>query len=80
MSSLNTANNQGVILGLQTIDNEAPRLRYDIDVLLLKDPDTFNLLLIALMELKGQNVEWEIDDDYIVTKDNKMSYYKLAGI
>ena len=78
MSILDKAYKDGVVVGLRDVADVAPRL--DIDVLLLNHPDTFNLLLIALMELKGGDVPWTIDDGFKVKKDDKMSYYQLAGI
>ncbi|MCJ1284989.1 hypothetical protein MMC26_004326 [Xylographa opegraphella] len=78
MSILDQAHKDGVVVGLRDVAGVAPRL--DIDVLLLDHPDTFNLLLIALMELKAESLPWEVDDGFKVDKANKMSYFKLAGI
>ena len=78
MDKLEKAHEEGTVLGLQDVAGVTSRL--DIDVLLLKHPETFNLFLIALMELKIEDVTWDIDDDYKVTKKDKMSYYKLAGL
>ncbi|MCJ1439065.1 hypothetical protein MMC27_008456 [Xylographa pallens] len=79
MSILDQAHEDGVVVGLRDVTGSvAPRL--DIDVLLLKHPDTFNLLLIALMELKAEAVPWKIDDAFKVDKAHKMSYFQLAGI
>ncbi|MCJ1400073.1 hypothetical protein MMC11_003276 [Xylographa trunciseda] len=78
MSILDSAHNDGVVVGLRDVAGVAPRL--DIDVLILNHPDTFNLLLIALMELKAEALPWEIDAVFKVDKANKMSYFQLAGI
>ena len=78
MDILDQAHDQGAVVGLRDVAGVAPRL--DIDVLLLKHPDTFNLLLIALMELKAEALPWKIDDGFKVDKANKMSYFQLAGI
>lgn len=77
MSLLDKAHKDGVVVGLKEVAGVAPRL--DIDVLLLTKPKVFNLLLIALMELKGDPVTWAIDDDFKVPRSDKMSYFKLAG-
>ena len=78
MDFLDEAHKRGVVVGLRDVAGVAPRL--DIDVLLLNHADTFNLLLIALMELKAENLPWEIDDGFKVKKADKMSYFQLAGI
>lgn len=77
MDNLNQAHKDGVVLGLKEVAQVTPR--QDIDVLLRYHPDTFNLLLIALLELKGQDVPWTIPDDFKVTASDKLSYYQIAG-
>lgn len=78
MGILDIAHGDGLVVGLEGVSGVLPRT--EIDVLLLKHPNIFNLLLIALMELKGEEVPWEIDKNFKVTKADKMSYYQLAGI
>ncbi|KAF4627308.1 hypothetical protein G7Y89_g10846 [Cudoniella acicularis] len=66
MDALKKAQQDGVVIGLAKVANVAPRL--DIDVLLLNEPDTFNLFLLALINIQK--------------KDPKdiMGYYQIAGI
>jgi hypothetical protein len=70
MTDLNTAVAQGLATGLPGF-GIVPR--QDIDVLLSKEPDCFNLFLLALRELQaekpGQPPQWT----------EKMSFYQLAG-
>ncbi|KAH6664723.1 hypothetical protein B0J14DRAFT_706472 [Halenospora varia] len=66
MEALKKAQQEGVILGLRDVANVIPRL--DIDVLLLNEPDTFNLFLLALSSIQTKKPE-EI-----------MGYYQVAGI
>jgi tyrosinase len=70
MTDLNTAINKGLVTGLPGF-GIVPR--QDIDVLLLKEPDSFNLFVLALRELQaekaGQPPQWQ----------DKMSFYQLAG-
>lgn len=70
MTDLNTAVAQGLVTGLPGF-GVVPR--QDIDTLLLKEPDSFNLFLLALRELQnekpGQSPQWR----------EKMSFYQLAG-
>ncbi|KAJ4248373.1 hypothetical protein NW762_012703 [Fusarium torreyae] len=78
MDKLNQAHQQGVVLGLRDVAGVGERL--DIDVMLMKQPDTFNLFLIALMELQGKRVPWKIDPDYSFTSEDIMSWFQIAGI
>ncbi|KAF9772953.1 hypothetical protein IL306_009291 [Fusarium sp. DS 682] len=78
MEKLNQAHEKGVVLGLHEVAGVAERL--DIDVMLMTQPDTFNLFLIALMELKGMKVTWDIPSDYSFTPEDKMSWFQIAGI
>lgn len=70
MTDLNTAVAQGLVTGLPAF-GIVPR--QDIDTLLLKEQDCFNLFLLALRELQtekpGQPPEWK----------DKMSFYQMAG-
>lgn len=66
MEALKKAQQEGVILGLRDVANVIPRL--DIDVLLLNEPDTFNLFLLALSSIQTKKPE-EI-----------MGYYQVAGL
>jgi hypothetical protein len=71
MTDLNTAVSRGLATGVQGF-GVVPRL--DIDVLLQREPDSFNLFVLALRELQqekpGQNPPlWQ----------DKMSFYQLAG-
>lgn len=75
--SLDEAHQKGLVVGLKDVNGVKERL--DIDVLMLKYPDTFNLLILALLELKGETVPWKIDPDFVVKKTDKMSYHQIAG-
>lgn len=60
------AQQTGVVLGLGGVSGVVARL--DIDELLLKKPDTFNLFLLALRDLQ---------EDPDTTKP--MGYFQIAG-
>lgn len=77
MDKLNEAHDKGVVLGLRDVAGVGERL--DIDVMLTTQPDTFNLFLIAMMELQGQNPLGSTPDPSFKSKD-KMSYFQLAGM
>ncbi|KAF4334818.1 tyrosinase precursor (monophenol monooxygenase) [Fusarium beomiforme] len=77
MTKLDQAHKDGVVLGLRDVGVGE---RLDIDVMLMTQPDTFNLFLIALMEVQGKKVDWEIDPGYSFTSDNIMSWFQIAGI
>jgi hypothetical protein len=66
MDALNQAQTNGVVIGLKDLAGVVPRL--DVDQLLLQEPDTFNLFLIALGDLQHDP---NINDI--------MSYYQVAG-
>jgi len=66
MQALEDAQDKGVVLGLDGL-GLGPVERLDIDVLMQKYPDTFNLYLLALEEMSKK------------TNDHKMSYYEIAG-
>lgn len=78
MDILNEAYQKGLVVGLRDVAGIASRL--DIDELLLKHPETFNLLIIALKELKGESVPWEIPNEFKVAKENKFSFFQIAGM
>ena len=63
LKNLQDAHDHGVVLGLKKVAGVVPRL--DIDELLLLEPDTFNLFVLAFEDLK---------------KDDKaMGYFQIAG-
>ena len=64
---LKDINDAGIVKGLAQFGIVA---REDVDVLLSKSPDTFNLFLIALKELQ---------EDEFTSWDYKMSFFQLAG-
>ncbi|KAF2235210.1 hypothetical protein EV356DRAFT_500824 [Viridothelium virens] len=69
MESLLQAQQRGVVVGLKGVANGSPVSRLDIDELLVKKPDAFNLFLLALDDLQNEKN----------TKE-KMGYYQVAGI
>ncbi|KPM45160.1 hypothetical protein AK830_g1416 [Neonectria ditissima] len=77
MDKLNQAHKQGVVLGLRDVAGVGERL--DIDVMLMTQPDTFNLFLIALMELQGKKMPWNIDAGYSFTSKDIMSWFQIAA-
>ncbi|CVL03756.1 related to tyrosinase precursor (monophenol monooxygenase) [Fusarium mangiferae] len=82
MDQLEKAHKAGVVLGLAGF---GVAQRVDIDVMLTEQPDTFNLYLIALMELQGiKNLPWPTPEDYSFedgkSMDLKMSWFQLTGI
>jgi hypothetical protein len=77
MDNLNKAHDEGVVIGLHEVAGVQERL--DIDVMLLTQPDTFNLFLIALMELQGKKVDWKVDTGYSFTSKDIMSWFQIAG-
>ncbi|KAF5586322.1 tyrosinase precursor (monophenol monooxygenase) [Fusarium pseudocircinatum] len=81
MDHLDKAHEKGVVLGLAGFGTGQ---RLDIDVMLTEQPDTFNLYLIALMELQGMdNLPWDTPEDYSFkagSKNLKMSWFQLTGI
>lgn len=78
MDILNEAYQNGLVVGLRDVAGIASRL--DIDELLLKHPKTFNLLIIALKELKGETVPWDIPSEFKIAKENKFSFFQIAGM
>src|SRR5437667_1835005 len=67
MDKLKEAQKAGVVVGLADVAEVVPRL--DIDELLLREPDTFNLFLLALQELQNDTNSSKI-----------MGYYQVAGM
>jgi len=67
MEALNQAHRDGVVKGLKDVAGVADRL--DVDELLVKHPETFNLFCLALSELMSEPE----------SKDT-MGYFQLAGI
>lgn len=57
--------NTGIVYGLGALNNDEVRPRLDIDVMIAKQPDVFNLYLLALMDLKADTT--------------KLGYFALAG-
>lgn len=81
MDQLEKAHKAGVVLGLAGFGTGQ---RLDIDVMLTEQPDTFNLYLIALMELQGmKNLPWPTPGGYSFQDgtqvDLKMSWFQLTG-
>ncbi|KAG5799174.1 hypothetical protein H9Q69_001806 [Fusarium xylarioides] len=81
MDQLDKAHKEGVVLGLAGFGTGQ---RVDIDVMLTEQPDTFNLYLIALMELQGmENLPWPTPEGYSFKaggEDLKMSWFQMTGI
>lgn len=65
MEALQKAQRDGVVLGLKALGPAEERL--DVDVLLAKYPDTFNLYILALEALQD------------VRNKDKMGYFEVAG-
>ena len=68
MSDLDTAQKQGVVVGLNEATGEVLD-RLDIDQLLFHHPDTFNLYLLALADLQNEQK----------SNDDKMGWFQIAG-
>lgn len=68
MTTLDDAQKQGIVIGLKGVTNES-RDRLDVDELLLKYPKTFNLFLLALVELQ----------DEAKSNNDKMGWFQIAG-
>ncbi|KAF5588390.1 tyrosinase precursor (monophenol monooxygenase) [Fusarium pseudocircinatum] len=83
MDNINKAHDEGAVIGLREVAGVGERL--DIDVMLMTQPDTFNLFLIALMELQdmkqtNKEITWTPDPGYSFTSDDIMSWCQIAGI
>ncbi|KAF5583284.1 tyrosinase precursor (monophenol monooxygenase) [Fusarium pseudoanthophilum] len=74
LDQLEDAHKKGVVLGLAGF---GVGQRLDIDVMLTEQPDTFNLYLIALMELEGmKGLPWPTPDGFsFVFMDNPKPYF-----
>lgn len=78
MEKLNEAHKNGIVIGLKDFSSD-PVPRMDIDDMILKFPEMFNLLVIALLELMVVDVPWDIPEEYRTTKKDKFSYFQIAG-
>lgn len=71
MASITDFQAKGIVAGLASAPDAKPLPRYEIDDLMAKHPDTFNLFLLALERLQDENEG---------KKKNKwMSYFEVAG-
>lgn len=66
LQKLQDAQKKGIVVGLKDVAGIKPRL--DIDQLLLQQPDSSNLLILALSELMDPK-----------QTHNIMAFYQLAG-
>ena len=57
--------NAGIVFGMGALNNDEVRARLDIDVMIARQPDVFNLFLLALTDLKADK--------------SKLGYFSLAG-
>lgn len=57
--------NAGVVVGVGALENNEIRPRVDIDVMIAKQPDVFNLFLLAVIDLQADS--------------SKLGYFSLAG-
>lgn len=69
MVTLDEAQAQGIVLGLNEVTGEV-RDRLDIDELLLRHPETFNLYLLALADLQNE----------VTSNKDKMGWFQIAGM
>ena len=58
--------NAGIVSGVGALNHDEVRPRLDIDVMIARQPDVFNLFLLALIDLKADI--------------SKLGYFSLAGI
>ena len=65
MDDLRKAQENGVVIGLKGINGVIPRM--DIDLLLLQEPDTFNLFLLAFQAIQDEPAS------------KMMGYFQIAG-
>lgn len=70
IDELSKAHQDGVVRGLYGIPNTAPVPRLELDELLDRNPDGFNIFLLALERLQDEKEN---------VKNTKMSYYEIAG-
>ena len=66
LAELRDAHDKGIVLGLKAVSGIVERL--DVDVLLDKRPQTFNLFILALDKLQHETLP-----------SDKMSYFQIAG-
>ena len=79
MGVLDDAHRDGLVVGLSS-ETDVPIARQDIDVMLLDQPDTFNLMIIALLELMGvETLPWKTPDEDRVTIQDKFSWFQIAS-
>lgn len=69
MVTLDEAQEQGIVLGLNEVTGEV-RERLDVDELLLRHPKTFNLYLLALADLQNE----------ATSNKDKMGWFQIAGM
>ena len=67
LQALQRAHAKGIVVGLKDVAGIVPRL--DIDVLLVQQPQTFNLFILAFDKLQRESSSTE-----------KMGYFQIAGI
>ena len=70
--ALDDAQRDGVVIGLSDATGSIVD-RVDIDLLLTKEPKTFNLFMIALSELQSKGLNSHEPKD-------KMHYFQVAGM
>jgi hypothetical protein len=68
MDVIRNAQKNGVVVGLKGVSLNGPVERMEVDDLLFKRPDTFNLFLLALDELQNDKHTNDI-----------MGFYQVAG-
>lgn len=66
--SIESAQEDGVVVGLKDISGVQPRL--EIDDLMVNHPDVFNLFILALQQIM---------QDESNGAQNKMNYFEVAG-
>lgn len=69
MTTLDDAQEKGIVIGLSG-ETDKPVSRLDVDELLLEHPKTFNLFLLALVDLQ----------DAEKSRNDKMGYFQVAGM
>ncbi|EGP85593.1 uncharacterized protein MYCGRDRAFT_94308 [Zymoseptoria tritici IPO323] len=68
-TSIESAQKDGVVVGLKDVSGVQPRL--EIDDLMVNHPDVFNLFILALQQIM---------QDESTGVQNKMNYFEVAGI
>ena len=74
-AELKKAQEEGVVLGLKN-ESAGPLPRLGIDVLLKEHPDTFNLFLLALVEMQ---IDPNAANPAQRKAQPKMGWYEIAG-